>query len=664
MATFKSKPNRNYDDIKEYMRRNPERFLATLTKAKYKTHVCPICGSGSGPSKTGMSHEIKNGVYRFKCFANGCFEYDDVLEVIQKTYGLSDFHEAMKLAAEIYGIDLETFTPPKESIKPIQTEKKASQPEKRDHSPEVKEYLKSCQKHLSETDYFESRGISKETAERFGCGYDPNYEGGPHVILPTDQGGYSMRATDPKATIKHRNPEGLSVGMFNTRALDGPATVIFVTEAPFDAMSIYEAGGEAIALSSTSQARRFIETAAPYKNKRFILALDDDEAGKNAAAQIQEALPNTYPFFLQGFNDPNDFLKTDREGLSQAVGKAIQEAKLMIETSDYFVPSAADLLEDFDAYVQENRNKLKLSTGFGILDDYLDGGLRSGLYVLGALSSLGKTTLALQIADNLAKQGHDTLIFSLEMSRNELIAKSISRETFLAADKRDTKGIKKVLEVLEGFEKYDEGTAANNTEKEIMKKARAAFREFGKNLYIVDGSDNPKGTLEPADMRKYIEHHIAETGKAPFVIVDYLQIMPDVSQSADRRALIDATVTQSKIISADFDIPVMLISSLNRDSYNTAISMTSFKESGGIEYSADVVLGLQVAGVQHSGEGKNSKSADNVKAITDERGKDTRRMELKILKNRHGKTPSMGIIYHFNAPYNHFEEIGEIKPSN
>ena len=70
-----------------------------------------------------------------------------------------------------------------------------------------------------------------------------------------------------------------------------------------------------------------------------------------------------------------------------------------------------------------------IPTGFKKLDSVLDGGLYEGLYIVGAISSLGKTTLITQITDQIAQSGTDVLIFSLEMARSELIAKSISRHT-------------------------------------------------------------------------------------------------------------------------------------------------------------------------------------------------------------------------------------------
>lgn len=69
-------------------------------------------------------------------------------------------------------------------------------------------------------------------------------------------------------------------------------------------------------------------------------------------------------------------------------------------------------------------------TGFSILDGILNGGLREGLTVIGALSGLGKTTMLLQIANNIAEQGEDVIYFSLEMNKSELLTRTISRLSY------------------------------------------------------------------------------------------------------------------------------------------------------------------------------------------------------------------------------------------
>ena len=70
-------------------------------------------------------------------------------------------------------------------------------------------------------------------------------------------------------------------------------------------------------------------------------------------------------------------------------------------------------------------------TGFDTLDKMLDGGVKDGITVLGAMPGLGKTTFVLQLAYNVAAKGTPVLFFSLEMTAFTLIAKSITRECFL-----------------------------------------------------------------------------------------------------------------------------------------------------------------------------------------------------------------------------------------
>ena len=67
-------------------------------------------------------------------------------------------------------------------------------------------------------------------------------------------------------------------------------------------------------------------------------------------------------------------------------------------------------------------HRIVYPTGFNYLDDLLDCGLFSGLYIIGAISSLGKTNFCVQIMDNIAQAGHDVIFFSLEMAAEELIA--------------------------------------------------------------------------------------------------------------------------------------------------------------------------------------------------------------------------------------------------
>ena len=95
---------------------------------------------------------------------------------------------------------------------------------------------------------------------------------------------------------------------------------------------------------------------------------------------------------------------------------------------------------------------------------------------------------------------------------------------------------------------------------------------------------------------------------------------------------------------ASSTIPVAAISSFNRQGYKEAVTMESFKESGAIEYSSDVLIGLQAKGA-----GKKDFDVNAAKR------KDPREIELVILKNRNGRTGDT-IAYEYYPLFNYFKE--------
>lgn len=98
------------------------------------------------------------------------------------------------------------------------------------------------------------------------------------------------------------------------------------------------------------------------------------------------------------------------------------------------------------------------------------------------------------------------------------------------------------------------------------------------------------------------------------------------------RAVVDHNIAELCRIAHTNKIPVITISLINRTSYNGQMNLASFKESGGIEFSADVVWGLQI----NSSSGKNKSSSET-----------TRDMQLVVLKNRYGtKDRSINLVFY------------------
>ena len=110
------------------------------------------------------------------------------------------------------------------------------------------------------------------------------------------------------------------------------------------------------------------------------------------------------------------------EEYAMDVDKTIIEA----QKKEYLMKhSNHEYLLSFMKRTKENTEKPWTSTGIESLDRIIDNGLYPGLYTIGAVSSLGKTSFALQIADQIAEAGEDVLFFSLEQSRLELVSKSL-----------------------------------------------------------------------------------------------------------------------------------------------------------------------------------------------------------------------------------------------
>lgn len=257
-------------------------------------------------------------------------------------------------------------------------------------------------------------------------------------------------------------------------------------------------------------------------------------------------------------------------------------------------------------------------TGFPVLDK-LSNGLYAGLYVIAATSSLGKTTLALQIADNLAEAGNEVLFFSLEQSRLELITKSFSR--LLKQEKNESVSS---LTLRTGADPDNLQAAAKLYKSKIGDHMNVIEGNFGCNIDFI---------------KAYIKEYISKNESNPIVFVDYLQILQPSAEvkASTTRESIDQTVTALKQLSRDYGLTVFIISSVNRSNYMQPIDFESLKESGGIEYTADVIWGLQL---QVLNDPLFNSSKDKIKEkrdmIKEAKAANPRQIELVCLKNRYG----------------------------
>ena len=135
--------------------------------------------------------------------------------------------------------------------------------------------------------------------------------------------------------------------------------------------------------------------------------------------------------------------------------------------------------------------------------------------------------------------------------------------------------------------------------------------------------------------------------KPVLLVLDYLQIIPAGKGAPDAlRERIDANLSELRRLSRDIKSPVLVVSSQNREGYkkNEKPTLAALKESGGIEYSADVVICLW-------------RDKAESEALTARFGRKTDRIEAHVLKNRNGEPAK--VLLAFTKPFAEFADDGK-----
>lgn len=663
---------RAIEELKPRLREYVERI--TQHSKGRGMYICPLCGSGSGKSGTGAFSIDPCGT-RWKCFA--CDAGGDILDLIGGVYSVSTHAEQLAIACQIFNMQLDEgqnkaksrhASPARDYVNRQARACTQEQEGEQEEKPDYTALFLQASKSLAATDYLQRRGISAAMAERFNLGYIAAWKHPkapasvpctPRLIIPTSPHSYLARDTREIIPAEQEDYKKSKVGnshIFNLATIYTARKPVFIVEGELDAISIIQSGAEAVGLGSITMRRAFLQAVQEARPRcPFIVALDNEtdkdksENVKKAADDIQSGLAAlgipSYRYNPCGsYKDANEALQACPEGLRDSVARIVQDieaetrAEEVARTERHLKTSALYHIADFREGIKACADTPAISTGFFYLDRALDGGLYEGLYIVGAISSLGKTTLMLQIADQIAKSGQDVIIFSLEMARAEIMAKSISRHTCQIVTERglDTKLAKTARGITDGarYKTYSE------QEHSLIEDAISEYSEYAGRLYIHEGV----GNIGVEQVKNAIAEHIYLTGNKPLVIVDYMQILAPYSERATDKQNTDKAVLELKRMSRDYKVPVIGISSFNRASYKESVTMEAFKESGAIEYSSDVLIGLQLKGA-------GSKDFD----VNEAKSKNPREVELVILKNRNGKTGSK-VQFSFYAMFNYFKE--------
>lgn len=653
--------NGRLEEIKSGLTAYVESITQPDRRAGRNFYKCPLCGSGTGRNKTGAFSITRDGK-AWKCFS--CGQGGDVFTLIKLHEGITDFKAQVERAA--------AFTGGTVNIERTDKQRKAQTyaANKAPVAGQYRNYIEACKAAAGETDYFSRRGFNADHIKRFGLGYDAAKRA---IVIPYDQQGsyYSLRYIDEKRPKdrRHWKIPGIIEPLYNKAALYTEGKPCFVTEGQIDAISIIIAGGGkcgAIAIGGSGYKKLLEEVKAKKPASMLVLSFDTDDAGKKHTENTAEGLTALgVPFitasytldnYPEGCKDPNDFLRGNLEQLQQDIAANVEETERLANADQdqrlatHYNNNALFRLQDFADGIKANAAIDFKPTAFSELDKELDGGLYPGLYILGAISSLGKTTLMLQIADQIAAQGYDVLYFSLEMAATELMSKSISRHTFKLCQ-----GDKSKAKTARGITTTSRYSRYSKAEKQLIDDAIAAYSEYAGNIYLYEGI----GDIGVMQIKQEVAEHKKLTGNTPIVFVDYLQILAPYDMRASDKQNTDKAVLELKRLSRDYKTPVIAVSSFNRDNYANEVNMAAFKESGAIEYGSDVLLALQPQGMKPGSTANDQKH--NIALVKKCKASRERSVEAVILKNRNGKTGGkVGFIYY--ALFNCFEQDYGFKP--
>ena len=270
----------------------------------------------------------------------------------------------------------------------------------------------------------------------------------------------------------------------------------------------------------------------------------------------------------------------------------------------------------FASDVENFKKGGKLKSGYANIDAITN--LYPGLYVIGAISSLGKTTFIHQMGDQMAEAGNHVLFFSLEQSILELASKSIAR-TMAQEDQKN------------GLSSLQVRRA--DLSDSLIASAINKCKIYSDKMTIVECSF--RATID--DIANTVQEYIKQNNVKPVVIIDYLQVIqPSPESKMTTKDLVDYHVRRLKVLQTDHQLTMIVISSLNRQNYMTAIDFESFKESGGIEYTADVLWGLQLQCIHNEPFTQQNKINEKRQKIIEAKKAVPRKIELICLKNRFG----------------------------
>lgn len=307
--------------------------------------------------------------------------------------------------------------------------------------------------------------------------------------------------------------------------------------------------------------------------------------------------------------------ETDADLLLESAEQKIYEIRSGRDTSA--LTHISSVIIDTYAHLQEisgpNRDKyMGIPTGFTYLDAMLSGGLgRSDLIILAARPGMGKTSFVLNIATQVAKkQNTPVAVFSLEMTKDQLVSRILSGEAGVGSQAFRTGGL---------------------SGEDWQSLARASDILAKTHMYLDDTSN-----ITIAEMKAKIRRINQDPARPNIgvVIIDYLQLMSSGKRSENRVQEISEMTRNLKIMAKELNVPVIALSQLSRSAEKATGRtdhrpvLSDLRDSGSIEQDADIVMFLYREAYYDKSEEANLAAAECI-----------------VAKNRHGEVGKVDLMW-------------------
>ncbi|MCL1832374.1 MAG: replicative DNA helicase, partial [Oscillospiraceae bacterium] len=355
-------------------------------------------------------------------------------------------------------------------------------------------------------------------------------------------------------------PEHFHVGLHNQ--LFNVMYGMFITSVPIDLVTLIENTVQEKVFENQDEARAYLlKLAESVVNPSGIVSYANIIAEKHTVRALMYACRDIFDLAAAGTQPPKQLMDIAEQKIfdlrdSRELGGLVHITTVIKEKIDELKEVCAN---------PESRNEGVMTSSFTDLDRYIFGLNPSDLIIIAGRPSMGKTSFAINMAVGSAKHNpdKDVVIFSLEMSREQLVSRIISTESHITTDQMRNGQID------------NDGWASINDSIAVLTPLK---------IYIDDGANVSIGEMK-AKLRR-----LKNLG---LIVIDYLQLMSTGRADGNRVAEISEITRNLKLMAKDLNVPVIVLSQLARgvESRSDKRPMLSdLRESGSIEQDADIVM--------------------------------------------------------------------------